>query len=104
MSVKNSHFFMLKMSKFSLKRRLLQKVLLHYFILKKVLLKYRNLLIEVYGDHAPLDKTCKQWFYEFIRSDFNMSDEICEGAPRKILNAELLPLLDEDSCRSLEDY
>ena len=51
------------------------KGLLHYFILKKTAAKSHRILVKVYGEHALLETTCRDWFRHFKRGDFDLSNK-----------------------------
>jgi hypothetical protein len=48
------------MSEFIPKKQHLREVLLHYFILKKSAAETHCLLIDIYGEHTPLNTACKE--------------------------------------------
>ena len=58
------------MSNFIPNKHHLREVLLHYFIAKKSAVETYRLLVEVYGEHAPSNTTCKEWFRRFQNGDF----------------------------------
>jgi len=60
-------------------------------------------LIETYGDVAPSIKTCEYWFRQFKNGDFNVNDKDCSGQPKKIKNADLQALLDENPAQSTSE-
>jgi len=90
------------MSEFIPKKLNLREVLLHYFILKKSAAETHRLLVNIYGEHAPLKTSCKEWFRRFNSDDFDVRDKERKGAPKKFEDAELQALLGEDSCLSLD--
>ena len=54
-------------------------------------------MVEAYGKNTSSIKTCKVWFREFKRVDFNVKDSECFGRPLKFEDEELQDLLDDDS-------
>lgn len=54
------------------------------------------MLVEVYGDNAPTDKSCREWFWCFKDGDFSVDDKSRPGQPKKIEDKKLEALLDED--------
>jgi len=47
----------------------LREVLI-FFNWKKSAAKAHRMLVEVYGDTAPIDKLCREWFRRFKDGDF----------------------------------
>jgi len=88
------------MSEFVPKKQ--REVLLHY-LLKKSAAETCRLLVDVYGDHAPSEPTCRYWFDIGKSGDFDVNDKERDGAPKKSQNKELEELLDIDSCQTLEE-
>ena len=56
--------------------------------------------MEVYGEHAPSNTTCKEWFRRFQNGDFGIKDKDHGKPPKKFEDAELEALLDEDACQT----
>jgi len=54
------------------------------------------MLIEVYGDTAPTDKSCREWFRRFKNEGFNVEDKPCCEQPKKFEDKELEALLEEN--------
>jgi len=54
------------------------------------------MLVEVYGDTAPTDKSCREWFRHFKDGDFSVEDKPRSGQPKKFEDKELETLLEED--------
>jgi histone-lysine N-methyltransferase SETMAR len=86
------------MSTFVPKKQHLREVMLHYYISKKSAAETCRILSDIYGDDAPSNTTCKEWFRRFQSGDFDVSDKEREGAPKKFEDAELHELVDENSC------
>lgn len=81
----------------------LREVLIHYYILKKSAAETHRLLVNIYGDHAPSNTTCKEWFRRFQNGHFDVSDKESEEALKKFEDAQLQELLDDDTSQMLED-
>lgn len=56
--------------------------------------------MEVYGDHALAESTCRNWFSKFKSGDFDVVDKERSGRPEKFEDLELQALLDEDPCQT----
>ena len=41
------------------------------------------MLVEVYGDTVPTDKSCREWFRRFKDGDFSVEDKPRSGQPKK---------------------
>ena len=54
------------------------------------------MLVEVYGDNAPTDELCREWFRRFKNGDFSVENKPRCGQPKKFEDKELEALLDED--------
>ena len=91
------------MSTFVPSKQHLREVMLHYYISKKSAAETCRMLSSIYGDHAPSNTTCKEWFRRFQNGDFDVSDKEREGPPKKFEDAQLIELLDEDACQTLDD-
>jgi len=50
------------MSNFVLIKQHLREILIFYFNWKKSAAEAHRMLIEVYDDTAPIDKSCREWF------------------------------------------
>lgn len=50
----------------------LRHSLLLFFNLKKSAAEAHRLLVEAYGEHAPSNTTCKEWFQRFKSNDFDL--------------------------------
>ena len=51
-----------KMSTFGPNKRHLREVLIFCFKWKKTAAEAHQMLVEIYSDNAPSDKTCREWF------------------------------------------
>lgn len=91
------------MSNFVPEKQHLREVLLFCFHWKKSAAEAHRILVEVYGDHAPSNTTCKEWFVRFKSGDFDVEDKERSGRPKKFEDDELEALLDEDPCQTLEE-
>ena len=63
---------------------------------KKSAAESHRILVEVYGDNAPTDKSCREWFRRFKDGDFSVEDKPRCGESKKFEDKELEALLDED--------
>lgn len=81
-------------------KSILRGSLITFFHLKKTAAESYRLLVEAYGEHAPTQKTCENWFQRFRSGDFYVKDKERSGQPKKFENEDLKALLDEDSCRT----
>lgn len=90
------------MTEFVPKTRHLREVLLRHFISKKTAAESHRILVEVYGDYALAEPTCRQWFRKFKSGDFDLEDKERPGQPKKFEDEELETLLDQDSCQTQE--
>jgi len=61
------------------------------------------MLVEVYGDTAPTDKSCREWFRRFKDGDFSVEDKLCSGQPKKFGDKELEASLEEDQSQMQEE-
>ena len=61
------------------------------------------MLVEVYGDTAPTDKSCREWFSYFKDGDFGIEDKPRSGQPKKFEDKELEALLEEDQSQTQEE-
>ena len=78
-------------------------VLLHYFNMKKTAAESHCILVEVYNEHALVERTCEKWFARFKSGDFGLEDEERPGQPKKFEDEELEALLDEDCYQTQEE-
>lgn len=88
------------MSDFVPNNRHLREVLLFFFHSKKTAAEAHRELQKVYGDAAPSETTCRDWFRRFKDGDFDVDDRSREGRPKTFEDAELEALLDEDPCQT----
>jgi len=51
--------------------------------------------LEVYGDNALSETTCRDWFCRF-NDNFDLSDKKRENRPKKVEDCQLQALLNED--------
>ena len=59
--------------------------------------------MQVYGDNAPTDKSCREWFRRFKNGDFSIEDKPRCGQSKKFEDKELEELLDEDPTQTQEE-
>jgi len=88
------------MSSFVLNKHHLREVLIFCFNWKKSAAEAHRMLVEVYGESAPSDKSCREWFRKFKNGDFSVEDKERSGQPKKFEDEELETLLDQDSCQT----
>ena len=88
------------MSSFVPSKSHLRHSLLSLFHQKKKAVEAHRLLVETYGEHAPVIRTCETWFCQFKSGDFDLADNEHPGAAKKFEDAELQALLDEDPTQS----
>jgi len=81
----------------------LREVLIFCFNWKKSAAEAHRMLVEVYGDTAPVDKSCRKWFRRFKDGDFSVEDKPRSGQPKKIEDKELEALLEEDRSQTQEE-
>ena len=91
------------MSNFVLTKQHSWEVLVFCFSWKKSAAKAHRMLVEVYGDNDPTDKSCREWFRRFKNGDFSVEDKPRGGQPKKYEDKELKALLDEDPTQTQEE-
>ena len=69
---------------------------MHYFIQNKSPVEAHRILVEIDGDNALSDTTCRDWFRRFKNNDFKLADKERFGARKKIEDKDLEEILDED--------
>jgi len=63
-----------------------------------------RMLVEVYGDTAPTDKSCREWFQgRFKDGDFSVEDKPRSEQPKKFEDKELKALLEEDQSQTQKE-
>ena len=62
------------MSTFVPNKVYLRDILLHYFIQNKSAVEAHIILVEIYGDNALSDTTCRDWFRCFKNNDFKLEN------------------------------
>jgi len=67
-----------------------------------VRLEAHRMFVEVYGDIASTDKSCREWFRRFKDGDFNVEDKL-SGQPKKFEDKELERLLEEGQSQTQEE-
>ncbi|CAK9820084.1 Mariner Mos1 transposase [Anthophora quadrimaculata] len=88
------------MSKFEPDKRHLREVLIFCFNCKKTAAEACRMLVAAYGDCAPSDKTCREWFRRFKNGDFTVVDKQRSGRPQVFEDEDLKALVDEDPCET----
>jgi len=89
-------FTIFKMSNFVLTKQHLREVLIFCFNWKKSMAETCRMLVEVYGDTAPTNKSCREWFRRFKDGDFSVEDKPRSGQPKKFEDKELEASLEEN--------
>jgi len=80
----------------------LREVLIFCFNWKKSAAEAHRMLVEVYDDTAPTDKSCREWFRGFKDGDFSVKDKPRSGQPKKFEDKELEALFEEDQSQTQE--
>jgi len=80
----------------------LREVLIFCFNWKKSAAQAHRMLVEVYGDTAPTDKSCREWFRRFKDEDFSVEDKPRSGQSKKFEDKELEILFEEDQSQMQE--
>jgi len=62
------------------------------------------MLVEVYGDTAVTDKSCREWFRRFKDGDFSVEDKPRSGQPKKFEDKELEALLEENQSQTQKEF
>ena len=88
------------MSSFVPSKSHLRHSFLFLFHQKKKAVEAHGLLVETYGEHALLMRTCETWFRQFQCGDFDLTDNEHSGVAKKFEDEELQALLDEDPAQS----
>jgi len=88
------------MSSFVANKHHLREVLIFCFHWKKSAAEAHQMLVEAYGDSAPSDRFCREWFGRFKNGDFSVKDKKHPGQPKKFEDEDLETLLDQDSCQT----
>jgi len=81
----------------------LWEVLIFCFNWKKSAAEAHRMLVEVYSNTAPTDKSCREWFRRFKDGDFSVEDKPRFGQPKKFEDKELKALLEEDQSQTQEE-
>ena len=91
------------MSNFVLTKQHSRKVLVFCFNWRKSAAEAHRMLVEVYDENAPTDKSLWEWFRRFMNGDFSVEDKPHCGQPKKFEDKELEALLDEDPTQTQEE-
>ena len=78
-------------------------VLLHYFDLKKSAAETHRLLAEIYGESAPSETVCRDWFRRFKSGDCDVHDKQRTGQSKKFEDEQLQALLEENPAQTLKE-
>ena len=74
----------------------LPRALTFCYHLKKTAAESHRMLVEAYGGHALGKSWCFKWFKKFKSDDFDVRKEKLRRPPKKLIEAELQALLDEN--------
>ena len=77
-------FTSVNMSSFVPSKSHLRHSLIFLFHQKKKAVEAHRLLVEPYGEHAPVIRTCETWFRQFKSGDFYLTDNEHPGAAKKM--------------------
>ena len=88
------------MSSFKPDKEHLRNALLFLFNQKKNASESHRILVETYGEDVPTQDACLRWFRRFKCGDFDLKDKERPGQPKKVQDAELQALLDEDDTQT----
>ena len=80
----------------------LREVLLHCFISKKAAAERHLILVNVCGEHDLSETTFRDWLQRFKSVNFDLSNKDRGKLPKKLKDAELQALLDEDLTQTLK--
>jgi len=95
-------FTVFEMSNFVLTKQYLREVLIFCFNWKKSAAEAHRMLVEIYGDTAPTDKSCRDWFRSFKDGDFSVEDKPRSGQSKKFEDKEEA-LFEEDQSQTQEE-
>ena len=91
------------MSVFEPNSRHFREVLILCFHLKNSAAEAHRALLSTYGEAAPSEKTCREWFQRFKNGNFDVEDKERSERPEVYEDAELEGLLNKDSCQTQEE-
>ena len=74
--IKTLIFTVFEMSNFVLTKQHLREVLIFCFNWKKSAAEAHRMLVEVYSDTVPTDKSCREWFRRFKDGHFSVEDKL----------------------------
>lgn len=77
--------------------------LLFLFDSNKTAAEARRMLVETYGESAPSNTTCKEWFQRFKDGNFDLEDKERSGQPKKFQDDQLEALLNENTAQTLKE-
>jgi len=95
-------FTVFEMSNFVLTKHL-REVLIFCFNWKKSAVEAHRMLVEVYDDTAPTNKSCREWFQRFKDRDFSVEDKPHSEQSKKFEDKKLEALLEEDQSQTQEE-
>ena len=62
-----------------------------------------SLLVEIYGEAALSERSCREWFQKFKNGEFDIEDKERSGRPKVYEDVELKALLNQDSCQTQQE-
>ena len=80
-------FGCVQISDFVPNNRHLREVLISFFHSEKTVAEAHRKLQKVYGNAAPSETTCRDWFRRFKDGDFDVDDRPREGRPKTFEDA-----------------
>lgn len=99
----NSLFILAKMQNHIPTKQHLREALLFCYNLKKSAAEAHQLMKEAYSEHALSEPTCREWYRRFKANDFGVQDKERSGQPKKFEDDDLLGIIKEDPCLTLEE-
>ena len=62
-----------------------------------------RILVNTYGDFAPTETVCRDWFRQFKGGDYDIHDKHRSGQPKKFNDEQLDTLLNENPAQTLKE-
>ena len=81
---------------FEQNKRYLRENLIYFF-------NFNCLLVETYSEAALSERSCREWFQKFKNGKLDIEDKERSERPKVYEDAELVALLDQDSCQAQEE-
>ena len=77
------------MSSFEPHKRHFRELLIYFFNLKKSAAEAHRLLVEIYGEAALSERSCREWFQKFKNGEFDIEDKERSGRRKVYEDTEL---------------